>query len=131
MDRPRVWLAIAIALCVFGVYRALHVPGMLIGPPALLLLLGVVLQAAFGILAGVGAWRGASWTPVAILLLGVSIAAAALIDVVLGIRAYFYAFVEAAVAMGAAVVLAGAWRWRVPRSARTASPPERDVAPFP
>ena len=70
MDRPRVWQVIAIALCLFGVYRALFIPGMLIGPPALLLLLGIVLQAAFGILAGVGAWRGASWTGVAILLLG-------------------------------------------------------------
>jgi len=110
MDRPRVWQVIAIALCLFGVYRALFIPGMLIGPPALLLLLGIVLQAAFGILAGVGAWRGASWTGVAILLLGVSIAAAALIEVALGIRPYFYAFLEAAVAMCVAVLLAGAWR---------------------
>ena len=40
----------------------------------------------------------------------VSIAAAALIEVALGIRPYFYAFLEAAVAMCVAVLLAGAWR---------------------
>ena len=59
MNRSTALLLIAIALVVFGIYRALFIPGMLIGPPVPLLLTGFLLQAVFGIVAGVGVWRGA------------------------------------------------------------------------
>ena len=49
-------LLIAVALAGAGAYRALHVPPMLVGRPALPLLVGFVLQAVFGIAAGVAVY---------------------------------------------------------------------------
>jgi hypothetical protein len=50
---------IAVALSGYGLYRALYVPAMLVRQPVPLLLIGFLLQAVFGILAGIGVWRGA------------------------------------------------------------------------
>ena len=80
MNRSTALLVIAIVLVGFGVYRALYVPAMLIGPGTPLLLLGFVLQAVCGIAAGIGVWRGAAWAPLAIVLLGASAAATELIE---------------------------------------------------
>ena len=99
MNRSTALLLIAIALVVFGIYRALFIPGMLIGPPVPLLLTGFLLQAVFGIVAGVGVWRGARWASLAIGLLGASVVASALIEVILGIIAYLRALLDAVVAI--------------------------------
>lgn len=107
MNRSTASLLIAITLAVFGVYRALHVPGMLIGPPVPLLLIGFLLQAVFGIVAGVGVWRRAPWAPLVIVLLGASIAATALIEVALGVIAFLRALLDAGVALIVTILVAG------------------------
>ena len=53
---------------------------MLVGPPVPLLLSGFLRQAVFGILAGIGVWRGARSAPLVVVLLGASIAATALVE---------------------------------------------------
>lgn len=106
MNRSTALLLIALVLAVFGIYRALYVPGMLMGPPVPLLLVGFVLQAVLGIVAGVGVWRGATWAPLAIVLLGASVAATALFEVILGIIAYLRALLDAAVAIIVTILLA-------------------------
>jgi hypothetical protein len=106
VNRSTALLLIAIALAVFGIYRALYVPGMLVGPPVPLLLIGFLLQAVFGIVAGVGVWRRATWAPLAIVLLGASVAATALFEVLLGIIAYLRALLDAVVALLVTVLMA-------------------------
>ena len=63
MNRPTALRLIAIASAFYGIYRALYVPAMLVGPPAPLLLIGFVLQAVFGIVAGICVWPGVRWAP--------------------------------------------------------------------
>ena len=99
MNRSTALLLIAVALAAFGIYRALYIPGMLIGPPEPLLLIGFLLQAAFGIVAGVAVWRSARWASLAIVLLGASVAATALFEVLLGIIPYLRALLDAVVAI--------------------------------
>ena len=109
MNRTATRRALAIALGGWGVYRALYVAAMLASPPAPLLLPCFVLQAVFGIAAGIGVWRGARWAPLAVVLLAGSIAATALVEAfVLGIVAYGRALVEAVVALAGGLLLA-AW----------------------
>lgn len=106
MNRSTASLLIALALGIFGIYRAVYIPGMLVGPPVPLLLIGFVLQAAFGLAAGVGTWRGAPWAPLAIVLLGASVAATALIEVLLGIVGYLRALLDAGAAILVSFLLA-------------------------
>ena len=107
MNRSTALIAIAIALAGYGIYRALYLPGLFAGPPAPLLLIGFLLQAVLGVAAGVGVWRGAPWAPLAIVLLGASVAATSLVEgFVLGIVAYLRALLEAAVAILVGLVLA-------------------------
>lgn len=106
MNRSTALLLIALALGIFGIYRALYIPGMLVGPPVPLLLIGFVLQAVFGLAAGVGTWRGATWAPLTIVLLGASIAATVIIDVLLGIVSYLRALLDAGVAILVSFLLA-------------------------
>ena len=99
-------MLIAVGLGGYGLYRALYLPAMLIGPLIPLLLVGFLLQAVFGILAGIGVWRGARSAPLVVVLLGASIAATAFIEgFVFGIVAYLRALLEAvaAIALGANV----------------------------
>ena len=97
---------IAVALSGYGLYRGLYVPAMLVGQPVPLLLIGFLLQAVFGILAGIGVWRGARWAPLVVVLLGASIAATALIEgFVLGIVAYLRALLEAVLAIAVAFLI--------------------------
>jgi hypothetical protein len=85
----------------------LYVPAMLVGPPVPPALVGFLLQAVFGILAGVAVWRGARSAPTLILLLGASIAATALIEgFVFGIIPYLHALFEAVAAVVVALLLA-------------------------
>lgn len=107
-------MLVAIALAGYGAYRALFIPALLVGPPAPILLIGFLLQAVLGIVAGVGVWRAAGRAPLAILLLGVSVAGTALVEgFVLGIVAYLRALLEALLGMVVAVLLAVAVRGRL------------------
>ena len=100
---------IAIVLGGYGIYRALYLPAMLVGPTDPLLLVGFLLQAVLGILAGVAVWLGTRPAPLLVVLLGVAIAATALIEAfVLGIVAYLYDLMVAVVAIVATLVVA-AW----------------------
>ena len=105
MNRSTALRLIAIALLAFGIYRALYLPGMLVAPAVPLLLVAFVLQALFGIAAGVGVWRGAPWAALAIGLLSASIVATAGIEVVLGLIAYLRALLDAGLAVLAAILL--------------------------
>jgi hypothetical protein len=102
MHRPTALLLIALALVAYGVYHALYAIVMLPEPGSLLLFLGFALQAVLAILAAVGVWRRQRWAAAALLLLGASIAATALIEAfVLGIIAWLYALL---IAIGAIVI---------------------------
>ena len=105
MNRSTALLLIAIALVGFGIYRALYLPGMLVAPQVPVLLVVFALQAAFGIAAGVGVWRRASWAPLAIALLGASIVATALIEVLLGVIAALRALLDAGLAVLLSILL--------------------------
>lgn len=106
-DRSTALLLIAVALAGYGVYIAGYVPGMLVGRPVPLLLIGFVLQAVCAIAAAVGVWRGQPWAAVAVVLLGLSIAATWLVEAfVLGIVAYLYALLVAVLAIVVAVIIA-------------------------
>jgi len=63
VNRSVTLLPIAITLGGHGVHRSLYVPAMLVGPPVPLLLVGVLLQAVFGIVAGICVWPGVRWAP--------------------------------------------------------------------
>jgi hypothetical protein len=107
VNRSTTLLVIALGLVAYGIYRGLYIPAMLVGRPVPLLLIGFLLQALFGIVAGLGVVLGAPWSPLVIILLGVSAAATVLVEAfVLGIVAYLRAFLEAVVAIIVAVLLA-------------------------
>ena len=79
---------------------------MLVGPPVPPALVGFLLQAVFGILAGIGVWRGARSAPILIVLLGASIAATALVEgFVFGIIPYLPALLEAVAAIVIALLI--------------------------
>jgi hypothetical protein len=119
MERPAALLLIVIALVAYGVYHALYAALMLPEPGSLLLFLGFALQAVLAILAAAGVWRRQRWAAAALLLLGASIAATALVEAfVLGIIGWLYALLIAIAAIGVALLL-GAY---VDRSGRLLDP---------
>jgi len=88
------------------VYHALYAIAMLPGPASLLLLLAFALQAVLAIVSAVGVWRQQRWAAAALLLLGVVIAATALVEAfVLGILAWLYALLIAVAAIVIALLL--------------------------
>jgi hypothetical protein len=106
-ERSTVLLLIAVALAGYGLYIALFVPGLLIGQPEPLLLIGFVLQAVFGLAAAFGVWRGLGWAAAATILLGVSVAATWLVEAfVFGIVAYLHALLVAVLAIVITLILA-------------------------
>ena len=106
-DRSTALLLIAVALAGYGVYTAAYVPAMLVAPPVPLLLIGFVLQVVCALAAAIGVWRGRPWAAGAVVLLGVSIVATALIEgFVLGIVAYLRALLVAVLAIVVAMVIA-------------------------
>jgi len=99
---------LAVVLAGWGIFCALFLPGMLVPPPAWPLVICFGLQAVLGIVAGIGTWQGTSWAPGAILLLGASVVATALVEgFVLWIVAWLYAVLKAIVAIVVSWVLAG------------------------
>ena len=106
-DRSMVLLLIAVALAGYGLYTAAFVPGMLVGPPVPLLLIGFVLQAVFAIVAAFGVWQRQRWAATVTILLGISIAATWLVEAfVLGIVAYLHALLVAILAIVITMVIA-------------------------
>jgi hypothetical protein len=100
MERHTALLLIAIALAAYGAYHALYAVTMLIGPGSPLMLLAFALQAILAILAAIGVWRRQRWAAASLLLLGVSIAATALMEAfVFGILAWLYALLIAITAI--------------------------------
>jgi len=100
MDRSTAVLVITIALAVYGVYVAAHLPAMLVAPPAVLLLVLFALQAFCAFAAAIGAWRGRPWAPAMVVALGLSVAVTWLVEAfVLGIVAYLYALLAAVLAI--------------------------------
>ena len=106
VDRSAALPLIAVILAAYGVYTALYVPGMMIGPPAPLLLICFIAQAVFAIAAAVGLWTRQSWAAVLVLLLGASIAATQLVEIVLGIVPMLRAVFIAVLAIVGALLLA-------------------------
>ena len=108
MNRSTTLILIAVALAGYGVYAASYVAAMLVGSPVPALLIGFLLQAACALAAALGVWRGRRWAAVAVVLLGVSIAVTWLLEgFILGIVAYLYALLVAAVALLTTLVIAG------------------------
>ena len=106
-DRSAALVVIAVTLAGYGVYIAAYVPAMLVGPPMPFLLIGFVLQVVCALAAAIGVWRGRRWAASAVLLLGASIAATALIEgFVLGIVAYLHALLVAVLAIVIAMIIA-------------------------
>jgi len=106
MERHTALLLIAIALAAYGVYHALYAVAMLAGTGSPLMLLAFALQAVLALLAAVGVWRQRRWAAASLLLLGVSIAATALVEAfVLGIIAWLYALLIAIAAIVIALLL--------------------------
>jgi hypothetical protein len=102
-----------LVLAAYGVYTALYLPGMLIGPPAPLLLVCFIAQAVFAIAAAVGLWTKQSWATVCVLVLGASIAATQLVEILLGIVPMLRAVFIAVLAIVGALLLT-AWVNRRP-----------------
>ena len=107
IDRPTALLLIAGALVGYAVYIGAHVPGMLIGPPLPLLLIGFVLQVVCAVAAAVGVWRRQSWAAGLVVLLGAIIAVTWLIEgFVLDIVPYLKALMVAVLAIVGALLVA-------------------------
>ena len=107
MDRTTLLRLIAIAFLIYGVYNALLLPGMLVAPTAAILLAGTIAKTALAFLVAFGIWSRKPWTPAAVVLTGIVIAALWLTyGFVLGIVAYLYAIAMAGFALLLAIVVA-------------------------
>jgi hypothetical protein len=106
MNRSSLLLLIAIALGAYGLYAASFVPAMMVGPVQPVLLVAFVVQAVCALVAAVGVWKGASWAAGAVILLGITVAVTWLFEgFILGIVAYLYAILMAAIAAIATVIV--------------------------
>jgi hypothetical protein len=111
MDRPLWQIFLALFLVSFVVQRgaaayAIHLTGT---EPELMA--GHAVQAALGLVTAVGIWLGSRWVLGALIALGVSVAATALVaGFQLGVRPVFAAVAEAMVALVAAGGLAALLR---------------------
>ena len=74
MNRGPIVAVIAIALGLYGIYIASFLPGLFVGPPMPLMIVGFGLQAVAGVLAAIGVWMGLAWGVVAVVILGAGIA---------------------------------------------------------
>lgn len=97
---------LAIALALYGVYAALHVPLVLAGSGSPILLACMLAQSITAIVAGIGVWAGSALGPIAVLALGASLAATYLLEAfALGIIGWLYAVLGAVLALGIALVV--------------------------
>ena len=106
MERPTALLLIVLVVVAWGAYHALYALLMLPEPGSLLLFVGFALQAVLAILAAVGVWLRQRWAAAALLLLGASVAATALVEAfVLGIIGWLYALLIAIAAIVVTLLL--------------------------
>jgi hypothetical protein len=107
MNRNPIVAVIAIGLAIYGVYIASYLPGLMIGQPSALLLIGFFAQALVAIVAAVGVWNRSAWAPVATIVLGAAIAFTSLAEAfVLGIVSYDHALAVALVAILVTIAIA-------------------------
>jgi hypothetical protein len=107
MNRGPIVAVIAIALGLYGIYIASFLPGLFIGPPMPLMIVGFGLQAVAGVLAAIGLWMGFAWGPVAVVILGAAIAFTSLSEAfLLGIVAVDHAVAVSLVALLVTVLIA-------------------------
>jgi hypothetical protein len=97
---------VALALTAYGVYTALHLPAMFVGPSMPLLIVCFIAQSVCAVGAGIGIWTGRPWAAAAALLLAAAITATQLIEVLLGILPYVRAVLVSVLAIVAALMLA-------------------------
>jgi hypothetical protein len=97
---------IALVIAGYGVYTAVYLPGMLVGPPMPLLVIAFVAQVACALIAAAGLWTDRPWAPVAVGLFAASIVATQLIEVLLGITPYLRAVLISVLAIVGALLLA-------------------------
>jgi hypothetical protein len=120
VNRSTVLLAIALGLAGYGIYAALYVPAMLVGPSTPLLLVCFVLQVVSALVAAAGMAREQPWASTAIAVFAASVVATQFIEVLLGILPYVRAvFVSVVTIVLAIVVVAVLQRRPLP----TLSPP--------
>lgn len=101
-----VLVLIAVLLAGYGLYHGLTGLAMLGGPGTPVLMLAFLLQGILALVAAFGVWRGLSWAPSVLLLLGVVIAATALVEAfVLGIIGWLWALLIAVVAIVVALLI--------------------------
>jgi len=97
---------LAVVLAGYGVYTALYLPAMLVGPPMPLLVICFIVQVVSALGAALGLWSGQRWCAAMVLLLGASIAATQLVEVLLGVLPYLRAVLVAVLAIVGALLLA-------------------------
>lgn len=112
VDRSTARPLISLLLAGYGIYTALYIPAMLVGPPTPLLLICFIAQAVFAISAAVGVWSDQRWAAALLLLFGASIAATQLVEILLGIVPMLRAVAIAVVAIIGAFALAAYLRGR-------------------
>jgi hypothetical protein len=110
MSRNALTIVVVAALVVYGLYIGSYIPAMLVGSPPAIILIGFVVQTMAAIVGAAGVWWGRSWAPAVIVILGVAIAATAIVEgYVLGLIAYNHALAVAvlglALTIGVAVYL--------------------------
>lgn len=107
MNRPALLKLIGVVFAIYGIYRALLLPALFVGPtePALLACLLIETIAAFA--AAIGLWRDDRWAPIATIVLGAAIAATALVEAAFfGIIALDRAILTGVVAVLVAIAIA-------------------------
>ena len=106
MDRSASIALLALVIAVYGVYTALYLPGMLVGPPMPLLVIAFVAQVVCALIAAAGLWTRQTWAVVVVGLLAASIVVTQLIEVLLGITPYLRAVLLSVLAIIGALLLA-------------------------
>jgi len=106
MNRETSLSLLALALGAYGVYTALYIPAMSVGPPMPLLVICFIAQVVCALAAALGIRGRRSWAGTALLLLAAAITATQLIEVLLGILPYLRAVAVSVPAIVAALVFA-------------------------
>lgn len=107
MSRDPLTVLIVVGLIVYAVYIGSYVPPMLVGTPPILVLIGFVAQTVAALMGGVGTWWHRSWAPLAIVVLGVAIAATAIVEgFLLGLIALNHALLTAVIGLAVTIVTA-------------------------
>jgi hypothetical protein len=105
MDPIRIMIAIGLVL--YGLYSASFLIAMAMPPVVTTLLITFIFKTVLAIAAAVAVWRGLSWDSLAVVVLGIVVAATWLFEgFVLGIVAYLYALFAAVIALAITLAIA-------------------------